>query len=92
MIGEFADEATCLGLDAKTADKFRAMGPKVISKATQCYQKNSKEFNVLNHGDFWTNNIMFKYENGQLVDALFVSGNFVSMSTAKATISNFLSD
>lgn len=42
--------------------------PKVIED----YTSSIKGFKVLNHGDFYTRNIFFKYKGNSLVDALFV--------------------
>lgn len=36
-------------------------------------QTNRDLFQVINHGDMWVNNIMFKYDRGEPVDILFVS-------------------
>lgn len=36
------------------------------------YTSAFKGFKVLNHGDFYTRNIFFKYKGNELVDALFV--------------------
>lgn len=36
------------------------------------YTSSIKGFKVLNHGDFFTRNIFFKYKGNELVDALFV--------------------
>lgn len=35
-------------------------------------QQANCTFKVLNHGDSWVNNLMFKYENGKPVDVIFV--------------------
>ena len=42
--------------------------PKVIEDYTSSF----KGFQVLNHGDFYTRNIFYKYKGNELVDALFV--------------------
>lgn len=42
--------------------------PKVIED----YTSSIKGFKVLNHGDFYTRNIFYKYKGNELVDALFV--------------------
>lgn len=52
--------------------KFEDLGKKV-------YQPNALGggFNVLNHGDFHVNNMVFKKDSsGKLSDVLFVRGNF----------------
>lgn len=43
-----------------------------IPKVIEDYTSAIKGFRVLNHGDFYTRNIFFKYKGNELVDALFV--------------------
>ena len=43
-----------------------------IEKATALYDLNENNFNVLNHGDLWINNMMFLYKDEQPIDVLMV--------------------
>lgn len=43
-----------------------------VPKVIEDYTSAIKGFKVLNHGDFYTRNIFFKYKGNDLVDALFV--------------------
>lgn len=55
----------------KLADHFKSLG----SKATE---HKAGEFLVLNHGDLWTTNILFNYnQTGKVSDAIFVDYQLV---------------
>lgn len=57
-------------------DKLEGLIGKFEAQGSKVYQKNfpSDGYNVLNHGDFHINNMVFKKDSeGQLTDVLFVS-------------------
>ncbi|XP_058455856.1 uncharacterized protein LOC131433087 [Malaya genurostris] len=69
VIGESAAE---LGINSNVANKLKALPQKALQKAIDAYGSDFQGLKVLNHGDLWTNNIMFKYNQTELVDAVFV--------------------
>ncbi|XP_052867333.1 uncharacterized protein LOC128273417 [Anopheles cruzii] len=72
VISTVYELAAELGLSQEAAEKLKQLPPKTIQKAVEAYESDFKGFKVLNHGDFWTNNILFQYQSNELADSLFV--------------------
>lgn len=54
-------------------------------------QANPNEFNVINHGDCWVNNFLFKFDpSGQLLDMLFVDFQNPSYGHPSADVLYFI--
>jgi len=51
---------------------FTRFSARSVPKVIDDYVSSIKGFRVLNHGDFYTRNIFFKYKGNELVDTLFV--------------------
>lgn len=67
-VSQWADEKC-----RRAASKLRKLAETIGERCTDVYEYDSDEFCVLNHGDSWVNNLMFREdENGQPCDILLV--------------------
>lgn len=58
----------------KYGEKWAKLMPVAVRQAVDGYKRRPEHMSVLNHGDSWTNNFMFKYDaEGKPEDLCFVS-------------------
>lgn len=57
------------------------MSPRIFQLAVDSVRRKDDEFNVINHGDSWVNNMMFRYdENSKPIEHIFVSITWLTRS------------
>jgi len=68
------DSPTLIIFIARYSEKIMKFADNIYNigvKMTKCHED---KFNVINHGDCWVNNMLFKYDdNGKPIDHIFVS-------------------
>lgn len=74
------------------AEKMRQFNKAALDKVIAAVQPSKTFLNVLNHGDCWVNNCMFKYkdESGELEDMKFIDFQMTRYSSPALDIQYFL--
>ncbi|XP_037031965.1 uncharacterized protein LOC119071237 [Bradysia coprophila] len=73
------------------AKKMDILSENFIQKVANLCNNSPSSIKVLNHGDLWVNNFLFKYEEGKPVDVVFVDYQMSFFSSPGLDINYFLS-
>ncbi|XP_076279375.1 uncharacterized protein LOC143208663 [Lasioglossum baleicum] len=78
-------------LGKRYSDKIRAMASQMYEFGSSVVKRRGDEFGVINHGDFWVNNMLFKYdENSKPIDHIFVDFQLCIYTTPAIDLQYFL--
>ncbi|XP_055544366.1 uncharacterized protein LOC129729654 [Wyeomyia smithii] len=73
MLGCAEEAKTWSTTPESIVEKLFKLQKSVIDKGCQVYTRDNSTFNVLNHGDLWVNNIMYKDDaSGNPIDCILV--------------------
>lgn len=72
------------------AEKIAKITDRIYDIAIEAAKPSEDQFNVINHGDYWVNNMLFKYDNDKPVDHIFVDFQQCSYTTPAMDILYFL--
>ncbi|XP_030384120.1 uncharacterized protein LOC115631500 [Scaptodrosophila lebanonensis] len=78
------------GLESYVED-FQQISQKMVDVISKMSEPDPNEFNTLNHGDCWSNNIMFQYnESGDIQETYFVDLQIPKYGTVAQDLFYFL--
>ncbi|XP_076180044.1 uncharacterized protein LOC143153098 isoform X2 [Ptiloglossa arizonensis] len=74
------------------ADKIRAFAPQLYKVGIETVKHRDDEFNVINHGDSWVNNMLFRYDDrARPIEHIFVDFQLCIYTSPAIDLHYFLS-
>ncbi|XP_043467579.1 uncharacterized protein LOC122501882 [Leptopilina heterotoma] len=77
--------------DPEISEKLLKLSEVIYTKGIEACELKKDEFHVINHGDFWVNNMLFRYDNhGKVIDQIFVDFQLCVYGTPAIDLHYFL--